>query len=295
MFIKRLPRFEYHAPATIAEALKLMTRYGSKASVLAGGTDLLVAMKNREKVPEHLINIKGIAKLKGIHFDKQKGMTLGALTTMAELERSSVVKEKCRPLWDAVTVMASPQVRTLGTIGGNLCGAVPSADMAPPLIVLGATVKLVGPKGKRSLPVESFFTGPKESVLRKNELLTEVFIPKLPPTSSGVYLKLMRRNALDLALVGAAACLKFDSKKKICKEAKVALGAVAPTPIRVFEAEKVLTNKEINETTAAEAGKAASVVCRPITDMRASHEYRCSMVEVLVKRAVLEAFKRVSG
>jgi carbon-monoxide dehydrogenase medium subunit len=295
MFIRRLPRFEYHAPATIPEALKLMARYGSKASVLAGGTDLLVAMKNREKVPEHLINLKGIVKLKGIHFDKKKGMTLGALTTMSELERSSMVKEKYRPLWDAVTVMASPQVRTLGTIGGNLCGAVPSADMAPPLIVLGASVKLVGPKGKRSMPVESFFTGPKESALRKNEILTEIFIPRPSEWASGAYLKLMRRNALDLALVGAAAYLKFDSNKKICKEAKVALGAVAPTPIRVFEAEKVLTNKEVNETAAAEAGKAASVVCRPISDVRASHEYRCSMVEVLVKRAILEAFKRVSS
>ena len=178
MFIRRLPRFEYHAPVTVPEALKLMARYGRKASVFAGGTDLLVAMKNREKVPEHLINLKGIAKLKGIHFDEKKGMTLGALTTLAELERSSLVKEKCRPLWDAVTMMASPQVRTLGTIGGNLCGAVPSADTAPPLIVLGASVKLVGPKGKRSVPVESFFTGPKESVLKKNEILTEISIPK---------------------------------------------------------------------------------------------------------------------
>jgi carbon-monoxide dehydrogenase medium subunit len=295
MFIRRLPRFEYHAPVTVPEALKLMARYGGKASVFAGGTDLLVAMKNREKVPEHLINLKGIAKLKGIHYDKQKGMTLGALTTMAELERSSLVKEKYRSLWDAITVMASPQVRTLGTVGGNLCGAVPSADTAPPLIVLGASVKLVGPKGRRSVPVESFFTGPKESVLKKNEILTEISVPKPSPSSAGVYLKLMRRNALDLALVGVAAYLRFDSKKKVCKEARIALGAVAPTPIRVFEAEKVLMNKEIDESLATEAGKAASVVCRPISDVRASHEYRCSMVEVLVKRAILEAFNRVSG
>jgi aerobic carbon-monoxide dehydrogenase medium subunit len=295
MFIRRLPKFEYHTPATIPEALKLMARYGSKASAMAGGTDLLVAMKNREKVPEHLINLKGIAKLKGIHFDKKKGLTLGALTTLAELERSSVIRDKYRPLWDALTVMASAQVRTLATIGGNLCGAVPSADTAPPLIVLGASVKLVGPKGKRSVPVEAFFTGPKASVLRKNEILTEISIPSPSKGASGAYLKLMRRNALDLALVGAAAYLAFDSKKKVCKEARVALGAVAPTPIRVFEAEKALTNKEINETAAAEAGKAASGVCRPISDLRASHEYRCSMVEVLVKRAVLEALNRIKG
>ncbi|OGP66202.1 MAG: hypothetical protein A2170_00240 [Deltaproteobacteria bacterium RBG_13_53_10] len=246
-------------------------------------------------MPEHLINLKGIATLKGIRFDKKRGMTLGALTTLAELERSTLVKEKCRPLWDAVTVMASPQVRTLATVGGNLCGAVPSADTAPPLIVLGASVKLVGPKGKRSVLVESFFTGPKESVLQKNEILTEISIPKPSEWASGAYLKLMRRNALDLALVGVAAYLRFDSNKKVCKEAKVALGAVAPTPIRVFEVEKALIDREINESRATEAGKAASGVCRPISDVRASQEYRCSMVEVLVKRAVLEAFKRVSS
>ena len=145
------------------------------------------------------------------------------------------------------------------------------------------------------MPVESFFTGPKESVLKKNEILTEISIPKPAKWASGAYLKLMRRNALDLALVGVAAYLRFDSNKKVCKEAKVALGAVAPTPIRVFEVEKALIDREVNESQAAEAGKAASVVCRPISDIRASQEYRCSMVEVLVKRAILEAFKRVSS
>ena len=294
MFIKRLPKFEYHAPATIAETLKLMARYGDKASMYAGGTDLLVSMKKREKIPEHLINLKGIPNLEGIRSHGRKGITIGALTTMADLERSTLVRDRCRPLWDAVTVMASPQVRTLGTIGGNLCSAVPSADTAPPLIVLGASVKLVGPKGERSVLVEDFFTGPKESALRKNEILTEIAIPNLPESSSGAYIKLMRRNALDLALVGVAAFLRFDSDRKICKDAKVALGAVAPTPIRAPEAEKAVMGKEINESVAAEAGKVASVVCRPISDLRASLEYRCSMVEVLTKRAILEAHKRAN-
>jgi aerobic carbon-monoxide dehydrogenase medium subunit len=294
MFIRRLPRFEYHAPVTLPEALDLMARYGAKAGVFAGGTDLLVAMKNREIVPEHLVNLKGIPNLKGIRMDEKKGIVLGALTTLSELERSTIVKEKMHPLWDAVNVMASPQVRTLGTIGGNLCSAVPSADTAPPLISLGASVNLVGSKGERSVLLEEFFKGPKESVLRKDEILTEVLVPEPPGTASGAYLKLMRRNALDLALVGVAVYLRFDSNKKICQEAKIALGAVAPTPIRVPEAERVLINKEVNEARAAEAGKAASGICRPISDVRASLEYRCSMVEILTKRAVLEAFKRVS-
>lgn len=295
MFIRRLPEFEYHTATTVPEALELMAKFGKKGRVFAGGTDLLVAMKKREKVPEHLINLKGIASLKGIHFDKKNGIKIGSLATLAELCRSNIVKEKYTPLWDAVNVMASPQVRTLGTIGGNLCSAVPSADTAPPLIALGASAKVVGLKGERIVPFERFFKGPKESILRTNEILVEILIPKPSELSSGAYLKLMRRNAMDLALVGVAAFLRFDSNKKTCKEARIALGAVAPTPIRAPEAEKVLVGREVSESQATEAGKSASLVCRPISDIRSTLEYRCSMVEVLTKRAIMEAFKRISS
>jgi carbon-monoxide dehydrogenase medium subunit len=293
MFVKRLPGFEHHAATSIPEALDLLARYAGKAEVYAGGTDLLVAMKKREKTPEHLIDLKGIAEMRGIQSNDQKGIHIGSLTTLAELERSSVVKEKFAALWDAVNEMASPQIRTLGTIGGNLCGAVPSADTAPPLIALGASVKMVGPDGDRSVLVENFFKGPKESVLRKNELLKEISIPNPAEFSSGCYIKLMRRNALDLALVGVAAYLRLDSNGKICKEARIALGAVAPTPIRVQQAEEVLIDGPIDIARAGEAGRVASQVCRPITDIRSTSGYRCSMVEVLTRRAVLEAHRRI--
>jgi carbon-monoxide dehydrogenase medium subunit len=293
MFIKRLPGFEHHAATSIPEALDLLTRYAGKAEVYAGGTDLLVAMKKREKIPEHLIDLKGIAEMRGIRSNDQKGIHIGSLTTLAELESSSVLKGKFGALWDAVNEMASPQIRTLGTIGGNLCGAVPSADTAPPLIALGASVKMVGPDGDRSVLVENFFKGPKESVLRKNELLKEVFIPNPAEFSSGCYIKLMRRNALDLALVGVAACLRLDSNGKICKEARIALGAVAPTPIRVPQAEEVLAGRPIDITRAEEAGRVASQVCSPITDIRSTSGYRCGMVEVLTRRAVIEAHRRI--
>lgn len=292
MFIKRLPEFTYHLPASISEALNLLTEHGEKGRVFAGGTDLLVSMKKREVVPEHLINLKGIAELKGIRYDPKAGIRIGALVTLEEIRRSEAVKDKFCALWDAVDKMASPQVRSLGTVGGNLCGAVPSADTAPPLIALGALVKMVGVGGERSLPVEDFFKGPKESVLRRNEILTEVFIPIPSQKSSGVYLKLMRREAMDLALVGVAVCLRNDSEG-ICREARIALGAVGPTPIRAVEAEKVLINRKVGEALAEEAGKAASVVCRPISDIRSSLEYRCSMVEVLTKRAVMDVYRRI--
>ena len=293
MFIRRLPKFEYHAPASLSEALDYLSRYSGKAKVLAGGTDLLVSMKKREVLPEHLINLKGIQELKHIRYDKKRGLEIGGLVTLREIERSTIVKEKYGALWDAANVMAAPQIRSLATIGGNLCSAVPSADTAPPLVALGATVTLAGKNGERTLLVEDFFAGPEASVLNPVEILSRVFIPSPPENSGGAYLKLMRRNAMDLALVGVAACLKLDGGKRVCQEARIALGAVAPTPMRALRAEEVLLNKEPDEQLAMEAGKIAAQEARPISDVRASKEYRTEMVRVLTKRAVMEALKRV--
>lgn len=293
MFIRRLPKFEYHAPASLSEALDYLSRYSGKAKILAGGTDLLVSMKKREVLPEHLINLKGIQELKHIRYDKKRGLEIGGLVTLREIERSTIVKEKYGALWDAANVMAAPQIRSLATIGGNLCSAVPSADTAPPLVALGATVTLAGKNGERTLLVEDFFAGPEASVLNPVEILSRVFIPSPPENSGGAYLKLMRRNAMDLALVGVAACLKLDGGKRVCQEARIALGAVAPTPMRALRAEEVLLNKEPDEQLAMEAGKIAAQEARPISDVRASKEYRTEMLRVLTKRAVMEALKRV--
>jgi CO/xanthine dehydrogenase FAD-binding subunit len=293
MFMKRLPPFIYHRPQSVSEALNLLSERGSGAKLMAGGTDLLVAMKKREISPEHLINLKGIAALKGITYNEKDGLRIGPLTTLEELERSPIVKDRYPMLWDTVRLMASPQVRSLATVGGNLCGAVPSADTAPTLIVLGASAGIAGPAGQRSIEIEHFFKGPKQSALEKDEILVEILVPGLPKTGGGTYLKLMRRAAMDLALVGVAVYLRLDAQRKTCREARIALGAVAPTPIRAFEAEAVLIKGRIDESIAAEAGKVASRVCSPIGDIRSSLEYRCSMVEVLTKRAVMEAYRRI--
>jgi carbon-monoxide dehydrogenase medium subunit len=292
MFIKRLPRFEYHAPASLPEALELLSRWGEKAKVFAGGTDLLVSMKKREVLPNHLINLKGISELKGVS-DEKEGLKIGALVTLGEIERSKTVKEKYSILWEAVSVMASPQVRTLGTIGGNLSSAVPSADTAPPLIALGASVSLKGIQGERRVRVEDFFRGPGESVLKPDEILTQILIPKPSDGSGGTYLKMMRRNALDLALVGVAAFLRLDLNKQLCKEARIVLGAVAPTPIRALKAEQILIGKEMNEALAKEAGRTASEEARPISDVRASMEYRQTIISILTKRALMKAYNTI--
>ncbi len=293
MFIRRLPQFEYHAPTSLDEALDQLSRHGDKAKVLAGGTDLLVSMKKREILPEHLINLKGIQELNHLHYDKKHGLKIGGLVRLGEIERSTIVREKFSALWDAVNVIAAPQIRSLATIGGNLCSAVPSADTPPPLMALGASLTLAGKNGERTVLVEDFFAGPETSVLNPDEILRHVSIPNPPENSGGAYLKLMRRNAMDLALVGVAACLRLDKGKRVCKEARIALGAVAPTPIRALRAEEVLLNKEADEHLAMEAGKVAAEEARPITDVRASKEYRTEMVRVLTKRAVMETLKRI--
>ena len=292
MFIRRLPSFEYHAPASIQEALECLCQCAGKAKVLAGGTDLLISMKKREQVPEHLINLKGIKGLNAIRYDEKQGLAIGGLATVGDIERSQIVKEKFTALWDAVNVMAAPQVRNLGTIGGNLCSAVPSADTAPPLITLGASVRLLGTNGERSVPVESFFKGPGESVLKADEILVEVLVPNPPENSGGAYFKLMRRNAMDLALVGAAVFLRINKDKKVCQEARIALGAVAPTPMRAPKAEQVLLGRAVNEETAKEAGNTARLEAKPISDIRASEAYRRDMVGVLTKRAIMAALDR---
>ena len=292
-FIKRLPKFEYHSPKSLPEALDLLAKYDGKARVFAGGTDLLVSMKKREVLPEHLINLKGLAELKGIHHEKE-GMKIGASVTLDEIEHSKMIQDKFCALWDAVQVMASPQIRSLGTIGGNLCSAAPSADTAPPLIVLDASVEILSSQGKRKVLVEKFFKGPEESVLKPGEILTQIMIPHPLEKSTGAYFKLMRRAAMDLAQVGVAVCLSFDSEKRICRGAKIALGAVGSTPIRALKAEQILLNKEIDETVGKEAGTIAVQEANPRSSIRASKEYRREMIEVLTKRAVMAAYNRIN-
>ncbi len=294
MFIKRLPKFEYHAPTSLPEALDLLAKYEGKGAVLAGGTDLLVSMKKREVLPEHLISLKGIAELKGVR-DEKEGMRIGALVTLGEIEHSKMIQDKLCVLWDAAQLMASRQIRNLGTIGGNLCSAAPSADTAPPLIVLDASVEIISPNGKRKVLVENFFKGPGESDLKPGEIVTQILIPNPPNKISGAYFKLMRRAAMDLAQVGVAASLSVDSEKKACTGARIALGAVGATPIRALKAEQILLNKEINETVGKEAGKIAAEEANPRSSLRASKEYRREMIEVLTKRALMAAYSRMTA
>jgi carbon-monoxide dehydrogenase medium subunit len=286
-FYRRLPKFNYLAPATLDEALSLLAQYKSKARVIAGGTDLVPKLKRREvKAPEYVIDLKGIPGLDKIRRDTG-GLTIGALVTIGVVESSPLIQQKFAILAQAAQSMASPQVRNRGTIAGNICNAVPSADSAPALLTLGARLKLISRKGERTINIEDFFTGPNRTALTDEEILLEIKIPDMPPKSKGVYLKLSPRRAMDLAIVGAAVVVVPEDG--ICKDIRIALGAVAPTPLRTMKAETVLKGQKFNDNLIEKAAKAAAAEASPIDDHRASAEYRRDMVEVLVKRAIKQA------
>lgn len=287
-FYRRLPRFEYLEPNTIEEALSLLSQHKGRAKVLAGGTDLLPKLKRREiEAPEYIIDLKGIPNLDYIKYDEVGGLRLGALVTIHAVEASPVVQERFGVLFEAVQSMASTQVRNRGTIAGNLCNAVPSADTAPALLTLEASLKLTSQEGERMVNVGDFFTGPNETVLTDEEILQEIQVPNLPPHSGGSYQKLIPRRSMDLAVVGVAAVVVAEDG--MCNDIRIALGAVAPTPIRARRAEDIVRGQKLADEVIERAAQIASEECHPISDHRASAQYRCDMVEVLTKRAIQQA------
>jgi carbon-monoxide dehydrogenase medium subunit len=211
---------------------------------------------------------------------------MGALAKHAQIGDAPILQERWGLLASAARKVGSPQIRNWGTIGGNLCNASPAADTAPPLLVLEAEVVLVGPRGERHLPLESFFIGPGLTALAPDEILKEILIPEAPGPSGWAYLKLGRRKSLDLALASVAVWLTADPRARVCHRARMALGAVAPTPMRAKETEKFLEGKTLDERVILESGEKAAMECGPISDIRASAEYRREMVKVLVQRAI---------
>jgi aerobic carbon-monoxide dehydrogenase medium subunit len=284
-FYRRLPRFDYLSPQTMDEALSLLSRYNGKARLIAGGTDLLPKLKRRAvKAPSYIIDLKGIQGLDYIKYDEVNGLSIGALATIHSIETFAIVREKYNILLQAAESMASPQVRHRGTIAGNICNAVPSADTAPVLLALEAKVKVLSRQGERIIDTGDFFTGPSETVLNGDEILTEIKIPVLPEKAKGKYLKLSPRQAMDLAVVGVAVLL--ISENGVCRDIRIALGAVSPTPVRVKSAEEILRGKKLDKSLTDRAAGACMAGCLPISDHRASAEYRREMVKVLAKQAI---------
>jgi carbon-monoxide dehydrogenase medium subunit len=283
-------RFEYLEPATIEEAISLLVKYDEKAKVIAGGTDLLVQIRNKAIKPEYVIDISYMPGLDYVRYDNIQGLSIGALTTLRALERSSKLQRRYPIISQAASQLGSIAIRNMGTIGGNLCNAAPSAETAPALIGLLARVKIAAPDGERVISLEDFFTGSGSNALRKGELLVEIKVPVLPPNTKGVYLKHGIRGSIDLAIVGVAVVIILDGE--VCEDIKLVLGAVAPTPMRASKAEELVKGQKVDEALIREAAQVASEEARPISDVRASAEYRKEMIRVFTRRAIKEAITK---
>ena len=285
-----IPDVELYQPEALEEAASLMARLTPDARLLAGGTDLLVDLKTGRVSAHHLISLHRIKELRGIQ-ETPAGLHIGALTTVAELGCSVAVRERYTPILDAALQMAAAQVRNLATVGGNISSAVPCADLPPILTAMNATVTLWSPAGERNVPLESFFTGPRSTVCRGDEILTAIHVPELPPRFGAAYARFAQRdgNAISVAAVAASLLLAEDGT---VTETRVVLNAVAPVPKFVPEAGEPLIDRLPED----EAFQAVAIIARdaaePITDLRGSADFRRNLVEVMTRRALQSALQR---
>ena len=281
-----LPPFDYYQPSTLEEALVILERVDGNVSVFAGGTDLLAAMKDHRLKPQALVDIKHIPQLGAIRAE-DGGLSLGAAVTTRAAAKALLVRERFPLLSQALRILGSMQIGNRATLGGNLSNASPAADSAPALLALRAWVKLVGPQGDRSLPLEDFFLGPGKTVINR-EVLTEVHIPAPSAPGRGIFYKLGPRGAPeDICIASVAVFAIPDAAGRSWEDVRIALGAVAPMPIRARNAEEALRGQPIEtQTTKAAAQLASEKDAQPISDIRGSASYRRAMVRVLVGRAL---------
>lgn len=290
-----LPDLELHECDSLLQAAALLTQHGPAARVLAGGTDLLVDLKTGRTRVTHLVSVKRVAALRGITLESDDGpggfLRIGAATTLEELDASPLVRRHFPPLREATREMATVQVRNLATVGGNLASAVPCADLPPILIVLGAAVELWSPDGTRTVALERFFVGPRQTAMRPRELLLAVRVPMLRRGFGAAYARFALRSGNAIAVASVAAGLALDADDTI-SSAGLVLGAVAPTPAVATPAAAALIGRPADDGAIEQAAAAARRCALPISDIRGSAEYRRELVEVLARRALVAAAQR---
>jgi carbon-monoxide dehydrogenase medium subunit len=285
--------FDYHAAETWDEAVHLLRKYGPEAKPLAGGTDLMVLVERGQIQPRHVVSLDRIPGWDALKLDGS--LTLGAGTTYRQLERIPALRGVYAALVEAARQVGSIQVRNVATVAGNFCNASPAADAVPPLLVMDATLTLFGPQGERVVPAETFITGPGQTVLREAELLREIKVASLPSRTATAFLKAGRRAAMEISIVCVAVRLTLAREKDVCQSARIALGAVAPTPVRAKQAEEALRDRRLTKETMEQAAELAVRATQPISDVRASADYRRYLTRVMVRRALEECLARISG
>lgn len=280
--------FDYIRPATVEEACRLASQQDEKVKILAGGTDLLIRMRNNTLLPGKLVSLRDIRGLSSIGFDAEKGLSIDSMVLLSAIENSPDITGNYPAIAEAAATIGSVQIRNRATLGGNICNAAPSADMLPILIAYGAMAIITNGHAERSVALEDFFTGPGQTLLERGELLKGVSIPPPPSSSFGKYLKAYR-SALDLAVVGVGIVAAFDAGQEVCRKLRLVLGAVAPTPVRAREAENLAAGQELDDQLIEKISHMAADEARPITDIRATASYRKTLVSVNTRRVLMAA------
>ncbi len=281
--------FEFVEPTTVGEAVEMID--GQKARALAGGVDLVLKMRLRQVLPEKVVSLQRIPGLDHVRRD-DSGLRFGALASLRQVESDPETREEWSLLSEAIGSIVSVQTKVMGTAVGNLCVGTPASDVAPALFALGARVVITGTGPQREVPIEEFFVGPGQTAVKPHEIVTEVLLPLPAPGSGGAFGKLSKTSE-DIAKVNAAVLVQMADG--VCTDARIALGAVAPTPVRAGEAELLLLGSQMDAETIAGAAEAAMQAATPISDVRSTAEYRREMVRVLVKDALERAVQRASG
>jgi CO/xanthine dehydrogenase FAD-binding subunit len=287
-----IPRFTYDQPTDFQEALRLMAQHGFKARALAGGTDLIRKLKARGIIAEHIVSLNRIDSLRSIAWDETKGLSIGAGVRISEVGKNERVVEHYPALMQACHVMATTQIRNMGTVVGNITNGSPCADTACPLLCYDAIVVVASLKGVRRVPLVEFFKGSSVVDVREGELVTAIEVPKPAAGTVSSYLRLSARSRVDIAAVNAGAAITVDNSRRV-EKARLTLGAVAPTPLRLVKAETLLVGKALDPETLEAAVIEGAKAARPITDIRATADYRKAMVFVLLRRALAHCLAKI--
>ncbi len=280
----------YTAPLTIDEAVRVLVGANGGAKILSGGTDLLVQLRSGRIKPAMIVDVKRIPGLIGVRVENG-GFVIGAATPCILLTEHQALRAAWPGVVEAAGLIGSVQVKGRATLAGNLCNASPAADSVPALIAARATCVVAGPSGKREVPVEAIATGPGQTALARGELVVEFRLPRRPPRSADAYLRFIPRTEMDIAVVGAGVNVTLDADGR-CADARVVLGAVAPTAVLVPEAAAALVGHRLDAETLQRLDAAARRACKPITDKRGTIEYRTQVAGVLARRAAGRAFAR---
>lgn len=288
-------RFEYLEAHTLRQAIGMLQRHGEQARIVAGSTDFLVRWRAGFWHPDYVVNIQHIPGMSRVAYGPRNGLRLGALVTIQTLEQHPAIRQHYPALAASAASFAGVQVRNLATVGGNICNASPSGDTLPALMAYGAECALAGPEGTRVVPLDRLFAGPGQTVLAQDEILTEI---RLPPSARGtgsLYIKHSPRGAMDIATVGVASLVAVDRRTGECVDARIALGAVAPTPLRAHSAEELLKGRTLDAESLQEAANEAMAQASPIDDVRGTARYRREMVGVLTRRTLEHAAATATG